>query len=106
MAQNRVANSPLKPLVVFDGDCRFCRRWIERWREMTGTAVEDEAYQDAATRFPEIPREDFEKALHFIDRDGTVYRGPEAVFRSLGSVRGGRALLWCYEHIPGFAPVT
>ncbi|MEY2504244.1 MAG: hypothetical protein QOG27_524 [Verrucomicrobiota bacterium] len=106
MAHCRVANPPSKPLVVFDGDCRFCRRWIERWREMTGGAVEYEPYQEAATRFPEIPCADFEEALHFIDKDGIVYRGAEAVFRSLGTVRAGRASTWCYEHLPGFAPGT
>jgi lipase maturation factor 1 len=106
MAHRRLANPPAEPLVIFDGDCRFCRRWIERWREMTGGAVEYEPYQEAATRFLEIPRVDFEQALHFIDKDGTVYRGAEAVFRSLGTIRSGRALIWGYEHLPGFAPVT
>jgi lipase maturation factor 1 len=106
MAHNRVANPPQKPLVIFDGECRFCRRWIERWREMTGGAVEYAPFQEVADRFPEIPSEDFAEALHFIDRDGTVYRGAEAVFRSLGSVSGGRALIWCYRHLPGFAPIT
>jgi predicted DCC family thiol-disulfide oxidoreductase YuxK len=24
-----------KPLLVFDGDCGFCRLWIERWRAAT-----------------------------------------------------------------------
>jgi predicted DCC family thiol-disulfide oxidoreductase YuxK len=106
MAQIRVANPPDKPLVIFDGDCHFCRRWIERWRELTDGAVEYAPFQEAAEGFPEIPREDFERALHFIDKDGTVYRGAEAVFRSLGTGRGGRALVWCYERIPGFAPIT
>ena len=106
MAHDRVANPPAKPIVIFDGDCRFCRRWIERWREMTGSAVDYAPFQETAERFPEIPPEQFEKALHFIDQNGTVYRGAEAVFRSLGSVRGGRTLIWCYEHVPGFAPIT
>ena len=106
MALQRVANPPEKQLVIFDGDCRFCRRWIERWREMTEGAVDYEPFQEAAARFPEIPREDFEKALHFVDRDGTIYRGAEAVFRSLGQTRSGRGLIWCFEHLPGFAPVT
>lgn len=106
MAHGHVSNPPAKPLVIFDGDCRFCRRWIERWREMTGAAVEYAPYQEVAARFPEIPRADFEKALHFINADGTIYRGAEAVFQSLGQVRSGRALVWCYEHLPGFAPVT
>src|SRR6266481_5303236 len=106
MAQTRVVSSPSKPLVIYDGDCHFCRRWIERWRELTQGAVEYAPFQEAADRFSEIPREDFEQALHFIDKDGTVHRGAAAVFRSLGSVRTGRALIWCYDHVPGFAPIT
>jgi predicted DCC family thiol-disulfide oxidoreductase YuxK len=101
-----VRDAPALPLVIFDGDCNFCRRWVERWREMTRSAVDYAPFQEAAARFPEIPREDFAQALHFIEKDGTVYRGAEAVFRSLGRVRGGRALLWCYEHLPGFVPIT
>ena len=73
---------------------------------MTGDAVDYAPYQEAATRFPEIPRENFEAALHFVDQDGTVYRGAEAVFRSLSTVRAGRASTWCYEHLPGFALLT
>jgi predicted DCC family thiol-disulfide oxidoreductase YuxK len=106
MTHERVENPPPKPLVLFDGDCRFCRRWIERWREMTGDAVEYAPFQEAGERFPEIPRAQFEEALHFIDKDGTIYRGAEAVFRSLGTVRGGRVLTWCQEHILGFPLIT
>src|SRR5437667_118727 len=56
--------------------------------------------------FREIPRADLEQALHFIEKDGTVYHGAEAAFRSLGTVRRGRALVWGYEHLPGFAPIS
>jgi lipase maturation factor 1 len=106
MGQIRVANLPEKPLLIFDGDCHFCRRWVERWRELTNGAVEYAPFQEVAARFPEIPREAFENAVHFIERDGTVYRAAEAVFRSLGTARGGCRLIWCYEHLPGFAPIT
>ncbi len=95
---------PAKPIVVFDGDCHFCRRWIERWRELTGGAVEYAPFQEVAERFPEIPRENFEEAVHFIDSDGRVYRGAEAVFRSLG--QNAKCWTWCYRHLPGFAPLT
>jgi lipase maturation factor 1 len=101
-----VSSPPQKPLVIFDGDCNFCRRWVERWREMTQGAVEYAPFQEVAVRFPEIPAEAFAEALHFIDKGGTVYRGAEAVFRSLGSASGGHALIWSYEHLPGFAPIT
>lgn len=101
-----VENAPAKPLVIFDGDCHFCRRWIERWKELTAGAVDYAPFQEVAGRFPEIPPEAFAEALHFIDNDGAVYRGAEAVFRSLGTLRRGRALVWGYEHLPGFAPIT
>ncbi|HEX8897841.1 MAG TPA: DUF393 domain-containing protein, partial [Chthoniobacterales bacterium] len=107
MNQSRkISDPPPRPLVIFDGDCHFCRRWIERWRELTRGAVEYAPFQEIAERFPEIPRKDFEEALHFIDNDGKVYRGAEAVFRSLGSIRSGRGLIWCYENVPGFAAIT
>ena len=101
-----VRNVPSKPLMIFDGDCHFCRRWIERWRELTAGSVEYAPFQEVVERFPEIPREAFEWAVHFIERDGTVYRAAEAVFRSLATVRGRRWLVWCYEHVPGFGPIT
>jgi predicted DCC family thiol-disulfide oxidoreductase YuxK len=101
-----VRNVPSKPLLIFDGDCHFCRRWIERWRELTAGSVEYAPFQEVAERFPEIPREAFERAVHFIEKDGTVYRAAEAVFRSLATVGGRRWLVWCYEHVPGFAPIT
>jgi predicted DCC family thiol-disulfide oxidoreductase YuxK len=100
----RVLNPPKTPLLIFDGDCHFCRRWIERWRELTRGTVDYAPFQEVADRFPEIPRENFEQAVHFVDADGSVYRGAEAVFRSLG--QRGRVWSWCYEHLPGFAPIT
>jgi lipase maturation factor 1 len=106
MPQSRVSNPPAKPLVLFDGDCHFCRRWIERWRELTGGAVEYAPFQEMAERFPEISREAFAEALHFIDEHGEVYRGAAAVFHSLGAVRSGRGLIWCHRHVPGFAGGT
>jgi lipase maturation factor 1 len=101
-----VADAPSVPLLIFDGDCHFCRRWIERWRELTGDAVEYAPFQEAAARFPEVPREDFERAVHLVGTDGTVYRAAEAVFRSLGELRGRRWMIWCYQHVPGFAAIT
>src|ERR1043165_4339981 len=104
MAHGRVSNPPEKPLLIFDGDCHFCRRWIERWRGLTAGAVEYAPFQEVADRYPEIPREAFEQAVHFIDADGKVYRGAEAVFRSLGWRAGGWR--WGYDHIFGFAAIT
>jgi len=105
-AANTVLEAPARPVLIFDGNCHFCRRWIERWREVTGDVIAYEPFQEAAERFPEIPRQAFERAVHFIETDGTVHRGAAAVFRSLGQKPGGSWLLWGYQHVPGFAAIT
>src|SRR4051794_19257442 len=104
--QLSVANAPDKPLMIYDGDCHFCRRWIERWREATAGRVDYLSSQEVATRFPEIARGEFDRAVQFIDTNGEVFSGAKAVFRSLGYSRGGKWLSWCYVRVPGFSRAT
>ncbi|MDQ6655527.1 MAG: lipase maturation factor family protein, partial [Verrucomicrobiota bacterium] len=101
-----VANPPAKPLLLFDGDCHFCRRWVERWREETGAAVDYATSAEAGGRFPEIPAGDFQRAVQLVTPDGRVLSGAAAVFESLGHARGRGWLTWSYRHVPGFAMVT
>jgi lipase maturation factor 1 len=102
----RVSNPPAKPLMIWDGECHFCRRWIERWREITAGEVEYVTYQEAANRFPEIPIEQFKRAVAFIEPDGKAFFAAEAVYRSLRYRSSRRWLAWSYDHVPGFAAVS
>jgi lipase maturation factor 1 len=104
----RVAATPPKPLMVFDGDCNFCTLWIRRWQQMTGERVDYLPAQDPriATQFPEIPRERFETAVQLFETDGVVYSGAEAVFRALVCNPKRQWLLRAYEKSPGFAQIT
>ena len=81
----KVATLPPKPLMVFDGDCNFCKMWIRRWQQLTGDAVDYLPSQNPqiVKQFPEIPREQFEKSVQLVETDGAVYSGAEAVFRAL-----------------------
>ena len=79
----RVASPPPKPLMIWDGACHFCRLWIERWRALTAGEVDYETYQKAAVRYREIPREQFERSVVYIDKEGEVFFAAEAVYRSL-----------------------
>lgn len=105
-SQLRVANPPPKPLMIWDGECHFCRLWIERWREITGGAVEYATFQEVGDRFPEIPREEYQRAVIYIESDGRVFSGAEAVYRSLRCRSSRRWLVWSYDHVPGFAPIS
>src|SRR6267378_2896418 len=102
----RINNPPAKPLIIWDGECHFCRRWIERWREITRDSVDYATSQESAQRFPEIPREQFERSVIYIETDGSVFLGSEAVFRSLRCRSSKKWLAWSYDHVPGFAAVS
>ena len=102
----RVTNPPTKPLMIWDGECHFCRRWIERWREITVGEVDYTTYQEAANRFPEIPLEQFQRAVAFIEPDGQTFFGAEAVYRSLRYQGSRKWLAWSYDRVPGFAAIS
>ena len=99
-----------KPLMVYDGECGFCMKWIRRWERTTGEAVEYDSLQATSPHYPEIPRASFEHEVKLITTDGRVYGGAEAVFRSLnlGAHPGIVArLAWSmYRRVPGFAAAT
>jgi predicted DCC family thiol-disulfide oxidoreductase YuxK len=97
-----------RPLVVWDGQCGFCRRCVDFARWLHGDHFADEPYQSAHSRFPSVPREAFQAAVHFIEPDGRISRGAEAVLRIL-ACRGSWAfwlLLAAYRFVPGFAWIS
>jgi predicted DCC family thiol-disulfide oxidoreductase YuxK len=104
----RVASPPPKPLMVYDGDCRFCTLWIHRWQCATGDTVDYLPSQDPqiSARFPEIPRDAFNTSVQLIETDGAVYSGAEAVFRSLAHNPDCHWLFDIYQLTPPFAHLT
>ncbi len=99
----RVADRPPIPLVVFDGDCAFCRQWIDRWRGMTGEAVEYRPSREVAGRFPEIGEGGFQARVWLIEPGGRASGGSGAVLRLYARAGEKKPVLWIYEHLPGFA---
>lgn len=93
-----------RPVLVFDGDCGFCRLWIERWRRATGDAVAYEPFQSAASRHPEVSKEAFVEAIHLFEADRTS-RGAEAALRALSYAPSLGRLPRLYA-APGVAPVS
>ena len=91
-----------KAVMLFDGDCGFCRRWIEKWKAKTGDKVAYHPYQKVIHEYPQIREEDCQKAVHLVVADGTVYSGAHAVLKALSLAGHYRLVLWSYEHI---APV-
>jgi predicted DCC family thiol-disulfide oxidoreductase YuxK len=104
----RVAAPPEKPLLVYDGECGFCRLWIHRWECATGERIDYLPSQDQqiAQRFPEISRAEFDSSVQLIEPDGSVHHGAEAVFQSLAHNPDYHWILDLYRAFPLFARVT
>jgi len=101
----QVATRPPKPLMIFDGDCDFCVRWIRCWRRVTAGGVDYLPLQDTrvAEQFPELPQKSLLESVHLIEPDGTVFYGAEAAFRALASNPGKRQWLRWYQRSSVFA---
>jgi predicted DCC family thiol-disulfide oxidoreductase YuxK len=96
-----------KPVLIYDGDCGFCRYWIARWRRRIGERIEYVPLQDpsVAERFPTLPSRDLKEAVHLILPDGSVRSGAAAVFEAL-AVADKRLPLRVYESVPGAAAAS
>ena len=92
-----------RPLLVFDGECPFCRAWVEYCKRLTGDRVLYAPYQEVGPHIPNVPLEDFASAVKLIMPDGKVLSGAHAVFGALDSVQSKRWMMWSYKHIPAVA---
>ena len=99
-----------RTMLVFDGECSFCRVWIDYWRQLTGERVLYTSYQkmsqEVGKRFPNLPGRDFASAVTLLLPTGEVRSGAHAVFSLLALVPGKSWMLWLYLHIPGFALIA
>lgn len=75
-------------MLLYDGDCRFCRQWIDRWREAGAGKIDFEPAQTGGARFPEISAAALDEAVHWVDPHGEVCRGAEAVIRTRAKLTG------------------
>src|SRR5205807_8022371 len=82
------------------------RKWIARWKRLTGERVDYAPSQEVANRFPEISAAEFKRAVQFVAPDGQVSSGAEAVFQALACAPRKGLPFWLYRHLPGFAWIS
>ncbi len=78
------------PVLFYDGNCGFCRMWVEYWKKLTGPKVAFRAYPG------KIPSVQLELP------GGEKLSAAHAVFRLLAEVPGRGWYLWMYRFVPGF----
>lgn len=94
---------PDRPVLVYDGACAFCRRWVSRLARVTGERLETIAYQDAGARFPEIAPGRFAEAVHLREPGGRWSRGAEAALLALAAAPGWSGPARAYSRWRWFA---
>ncbi len=88
-----------RPVLVYDGDCRFCCFWVARWQRMTGDRVEYLPSDVGKTRYPEVPEKAFQEAVQLFLPEGGRLSGSDAVLKLLEYAPApwpeiGRLLVW------------
>ena len=95
-----------KPLLVFDGECEFCRRLASEWYEKSGEQIDFAPYKEIADNFPQISIEEFKNEIKLIYPEGRIYGGAAAAFRVIEHSKSPlRALSWFYNHTRAFDPI-
>lgn len=99
----RMSEAPAKPVLYWDRDCGFCRRWVERWRQATGASVEYREVQSASGPIVEAAGGLPPKHIVLAQRDGSLLTGAGAALASLAphSLRA-RMLFALYRALPPF----
>ena len=94
----------MKPRLVYDGDCAFCRYMQGYAASVTGDAVEYRPYRDVLGDYPDVPETDFAETIWLFSGEGR-HCGADAAFRTLAL---GGVGFWhlLYRRLPGFALVA
>lgn len=72
----------VKPIMVYDGACGFCRFWVSRWQRNTLNEVTFTPYQQVPKLYHGITRRHFSKSVYLITKYRRL-RGAAAVFEVL-----------------------
>jgi predicted DCC family thiol-disulfide oxidoreductase YuxK len=97
-----------RPVLLYDGDCGFCRRWVRRLQRWDRRRVIDyvaAADRGAVAGLPPLSDAALEGAMHLVTRDGRVYAGARALPSLLPLLPGGRPLALLMR-VPGVQPLA
>jgi len=97
-----------RPVLLYDGDCGFCRRWVsrlQRWDRHKAIEYVAAADRGAVGGLPSLSDAALDRAMHLVTRDGLVYPGARALPALLPLLPGGR-LLMPLLRVPGVQPLA
>jgi predicted DCC family thiol-disulfide oxidoreductase YuxK len=97
-----------RPVLLFDGQCGFCRQWVarlRRWDRRGAIQTLPGAERGTLPALPPIPDASLDRAMQFVTPDGRVFPGARALPVLLPYLPGGRLLALSFR-IPGFQAIA
>lgn len=93
------ADTPDRPMLIFDGECDFCRRWVDWLRRRVPDVFEAVPYQTSSRvgSRPELSREDCREEVKLVLEDGRILGGADVFFHLLGRRPLLRPLRWVFR---------
>jgi predicted DCC family thiol-disulfide oxidoreductase YuxK len=104
-AANMDASPRKRPVLVYDGDCAFCRR-CARFLERIEPDAEIIAWQCADLAELGITEEQATDAVQLVQVDGKVRSGHEAIATILSTAGGTWKILGRTILLPGISPIA
>jgi predicted DCC family thiol-disulfide oxidoreductase YuxK len=101
MSQAQASLPPIedaRPVLIYDGDCRFCTEQVSRLERWVNGAVRMRSFHDPGVirSYPGLTRAGCEQALQLVEPDGRILSGAEAIAATL-RLRGLLAPIgWLY----------
>lgn len=99
-----MTTSPItQSVVVYDGECAFCRTQIERMRRKDKLGCFDFVPRQTPgldDRFPQLKEGDFDTGMRLIQPGGRVHVGADAVYEISRRLPVWRRVAWVYR-VPG-----
>ena len=86
--------------VIYDGDCQFCCRWVDRMRacdEQQQLQFIPRQSPESERRFPQIKDIALDEGILFVEPSGTVHVAADAMYQIGKRLPGWRSIAWLYR---------
>ena len=106
MTTKPVLFNPPRPILVWDGECNFCRLCAERFDSHIENKVDLIPYQSLHQKWPQAPAEDYASAVFLLTPEGKSYRAAAAIYRFYAEYPWRGWAFWAYKRFRWFAVLS
>ena len=101
---NKSQFRPKHPIMVWDGECEFCRLCADRFKSAGTDTVELIPFQDLHSKYPKAPRLEYEKSVVIFSKN-SIQTGAAAVYSYYNEI-GVQWPLWLYKRFSLFSKIS